>query len=50
MTMTALTIEMKPRRLVPLRQLVVGVDGGGTRTRAAVLNNGRVLGEGSAGN
>jgi len=49
MTMTAKTIEMMPRRLAPLRQLVVGVDGGGTRTRAAVLNNGRVLGEGSAG-
>src|ERR1041385_7490834 len=49
MTMTAQTIEMKPRRLAPLRQLVVGVDGGGTRTRAAVLNNGLVLGEGSAG-
>src|ERR1051326_2485966 len=40
---------MKPLRLVPVRQFVVGVDGGGTRTRAAVLNNGRVLGEGSAG-
>src|SRR5947207_11803110 len=49
MTMTAKTIEMMPRRLAPLRQLVVGVDGGGTRTRAAVLNDGRVLGEGSAG-
>src|ERR1041385_2690240 len=49
MTMTAQTIEMMPRRLAPLRQLVVGVDGGGTQTRAAVLNNGRVLGEGSAG-
>src|ERR1043166_1652621 len=49
MTMTAKTIEMMPRRLAPLRQLVVGVDGGGTRTRAAVLDDGRVLGEGSAG-
>ncbi len=49
MAMTAKTIEMTPRRLAPLRQFVVGVDGGGTRTRAAVLDNGRVLGEGSAG-
>jgi N-acetylglucosamine kinase-like BadF-type ATPase len=29
--------------------LVVGVDGGGTRTRAAVLNGAQILGEGAAG-
>jgi N-acetylglucosamine kinase-like BadF-type ATPase len=40
---------MMARRLGPLRRLVVGVDGGGTRTRAAVLDGDRVLGEGMAG-
>src|SRR5205807_7257980 len=38
-----------PRRLAPLRQLVVGVDGGGTKTRAVVLDGNSVLGEGAAG-
>jgi len=32
-----------------MRQLVVGVDGGGTRTRAVVLNGATILGEGAAG-
>ena len=32
-----------------MRQLVVGVDGGGTRTRAVVLNGPTILGEGAAG-
>src|SRR5262249_6258459 len=49
MTMTAQTVDIRPRRLVPPRQLVVGVDGGGTRTRAVVLDGARVLGEGVAG-
>ena len=43
------TIGILPRRLGPLRKLVVGVDGGGTRTRAAILDGNRVLGEGTAG-
>jgi N-acetylglucosamine kinase-like BadF-type ATPase len=43
------SIGILPRRLGPLRKLVVGVDGGGTRTRAAVLDGNRVLGEGTAG-
>lgn len=43
------TIGILPRRLSPLRRLVVGVDGGGTRTRAAILDGNRVLGEGTAG-
>jgi N-acetylglucosamine kinase-like BadF-type ATPase len=49
MSTTAQTVEMLPRRLAPLRQLVVGVDGGGTRTRAVILNGTRVIGEGAAG-
>jgi len=49
MTTTAQTVDILPRRLAPLRRLVVGVDGGGTRTRAAVLNGDDILGEGSAG-
>jgi N-acetylglucosamine kinase-like BadF-type ATPase len=49
MTTTAQTVEIMPRRLAPLRRLVVGVDGGGTRTRAVVLDGGRTLGEGAAG-
>ena len=47
--LTAQNVEVLPRRIAPRRQLVVGVDGGGTRTRAAVLDDGRVLGEGTAG-
>jgi N-acetylglucosamine kinase-like BadF-type ATPase len=43
------SIGILPRRLSPLRKLVVGVDGGGTRTRAAVLDGNRLLGEGAAG-
>lgn len=42
-------IGILPRRISPLRKLVVGVDGGGTRTRAAILDGNRVLGEGTAG-
>lgn len=49
MTTTAQTVELMPRRLAPLRRLVVGVDGGGTRTRAVILDGNRVLGEGAAG-
>lgn len=49
MTTAQPKIGMMPRRLGPLRRLVVGVDGGGTRTRAAVLDGDRVLGEGVAG-
>jgi N-acetylglucosamine kinase-like BadF-type ATPase len=49
MTTTVQTVDILPRRLAPLRQLVVGVDGGGTRTRAVVLNGARTLGEGAAG-
>ena len=49
MTTTAQTVDILPRRLAPLRRLVVGVDGGGTRTRAVVLNGERILGEGAAG-
>ena len=49
MTTKSQTVDILPRRLAPLRQLVVGVDGGGTRTRAAVLNGARILGEGAAG-
>jgi N-acetylglucosamine kinase-like BadF-type ATPase len=49
MTTTIQSVDILPRRLAPLRQLVVGVDGGGTRTRAAVLNGARILGEGAAG-
>ncbi|HYX28990.1 MAG TPA: BadF/BadG/BcrA/BcrD ATPase family protein [Pyrinomonadaceae bacterium] len=43
------TVDILPRRLAPLRRLVVGVDGGGTRTRAVVMNGERILGEGAAG-
>src|ERR1700741_5155515 len=49
MTITAQTVEIKPRRLAPARQLVVGVAGGGTRTRAVVLDGDRVVGEGTSG-
>ncbi len=49
MTTIAQSVEMMPRRLAPLRQLVVGVDGGGTKTRAVVLDGNRILGEGAAG-
>jgi N-acetylglucosamine kinase-like BadF-type ATPase len=38
-----------PRRLASLHNLVAGVDGGGTRTRAVILDNNRVIGEGEAG-
>ena len=49
MTATQTTVDMLPRRLAPLRKLVVGVDGGGTRTRAAILDGDRILGEGTSG-
>jgi N-acetylglucosamine kinase-like BadF-type ATPase len=49
MTTTQTTVDLVPRRLTPLRKLVVGVDGGGTRTRAAILDGDRVLGEGTSG-
>jgi len=49
MTTTQTTVDLLPRRHAPPRELVVGVDGGGTRTRAAILDSGRVLGEGTAG-
>ena len=49
MTLAQTRIGVLPRRLNPLRKLVVGVDGGGTRTRAAILDGDRVLGEGTAG-
>jgi N-acetylglucosamine kinase-like BadF-type ATPase len=49
MTTSQTTLDLMPRRLAPLRRLVVGVDGGGTRTRAAILDGERVLGEGMAG-
>ena len=49
MTTTQTPVDLLPRRLVPLRHLVVGVDGGGTRTRAVVLDGDRVLGEGASG-
>lgn len=49
MTTKGQTVDILPRRLAPLRQLVVGVDGGGTRTRAVVLNGAQVMGEGTAG-
>jgi N-acetylglucosamine kinase-like BadF-type ATPase len=42
-------VDLRPRRLAPLRKLVVGVDGGGTRTRAVILDGDRVLGEGASG-
>ena len=49
MTITQTTVDLRPRRLAPLRRLVVGVDGGGTRTRAVILDGDRVLGEGASG-
>src|SRR5438105_761129 len=49
MTTIAKSIEVMPRRLAALRQLVAGVDGGGTKTRAVVLDGNRILGEGEAG-
>src|SRR6266404_8431031 len=49
MTTIAKGVEVIPRRLAALRQLVVGVDGGGTKTRAVVLDGSRILGEGEAG-
>lgn len=49
MATTAQPVEILPRRLAPLRELVAGVDGGGTRTRAVVLDGKRVVGEGEAG-
>ena len=49
MATTAQPVDILPRRLAPLRELVVGVDGGGTRTRAVVLDGDRVMGEGEAG-
>jgi N-acetylglucosamine kinase-like BadF-type ATPase len=49
MTTKIQPVDILPRRLAPMRQLVVGVDGGGTRTRAVVLNGARILGEGTAG-
>jgi N-acetylglucosamine kinase-like BadF-type ATPase len=49
MTATQTTVDLLPRRLSPLRKLVVGVDGGGTRTRAVVLDGDRILGEGASG-
>ena len=49
MTTTQTTVDLLPRRLAPLRKLIVGVDGGGTRTRAAILDGDRILGEGTSG-
>lgn len=49
MTITKPTVDVLPRRIAPLRKLVVGVDGGGTRTRAVILDGDRVIGEGTAG-
>ncbi len=49
MATTAQPVDILPRRLAPLRELVAGVDGGGTRTRAVVLDGNRVIGEGEAG-
>jgi N-acetylglucosamine kinase-like BadF-type ATPase len=49
MATTAQPVDILPRRLAPLRELVAGVDGGGTRTRAVVLDGHRVIGEGEAG-
>jgi N-acetylglucosamine kinase-like BadF-type ATPase len=49
MTVTHTTVDLLPRRMSPLRKLVVGVDGGGTRTRAAILDGDRILGEGTSG-
>ena len=49
MPTTQTTVDLLPRRHASLRELVVGVDGGGTRTRAAILAGGQVIGEGTAG-
>jgi N-acetylglucosamine kinase-like BadF-type ATPase len=49
MPTTQTTVDLLPRRHPALRELVVGVDGGGTRTRAVILAGGRVVGEGTAG-
>ena len=49
MATTAQHVDILPRRLAPLRKPVAGVDGGGTRTRAVVLDGHRVIGEGEAG-
>ena len=49
MATIAQPVEILPRRLAPLRKPVAGVDGGGTRTRAVVLDGHRVIGEGEAG-
>src|SRR2546429_9250608 len=49
MTIAQPTVDVLPRRLAPLRELVVGVDGGGTRTRAVILSGDHILGEGTAG-
>jgi N-acetylglucosamine kinase-like BadF-type ATPase len=49
MPTTQTTVDLLPRRHASRRELVVGVDGGGTRTRAAILAGGRVVGEGTAG-
>src|SRR5260370_450890 len=43
------TVEILPRRLPSLRRMVAGVDGGGTKTRAVILDGNRILGEGAAG-
>lgn len=44
------TIGIVPRRPPPLRELVVGVDGGGTSTGAVIMDAGlRILAEGHAG-
>src|SRR5688572_22084425 len=46
------TVKMRPSPAPPLRprQLLLGVDGGGTKTRAVVVNgNLKTLGEGTAG-
>src|SRR5919197_4247675 len=49
MTIVQPTVEALPRRFASLRRLVAGVDGGGTRTRAVILDGERILGEGAAG-
>src|SRR5580765_2620585 len=49
MTTNFQSVDILPRRLAPSRQMVVGVDGGGTRTRAVVLDGDRILGEGNGG-
>src|SRR5438132_3457572 len=49
MTIAQPTVDVLPRRLATLRKLVAGVDGGGTLTRAVILNGDHILGEGTAG-